>query len=128
MYDGRASPLSGLHNEETLVASTVGAIPDLVDRIFVVDDGSADAAAERAAEADSLVELVAHERNRAVRRRHHHGLPAGSVFGPIETSLRLVGNPLPIATIVLVTLLVVSGLDLLLFAVWFDMESNKDLR
>jgi glycosyltransferase involved in cell wall biosynthesis len=31
-----------------------------------VDDGSADATAERAAEADSRVELVAHERNRGV--------------------------------------------------------------
>jgi hypothetical protein len=25
-------------------------------------------------------------------------------------------------------LLVISGLQLLLFAMWFDMESNKDLR
>jgi hypothetical protein len=33
MYDGRASPLSGRHNEETLVASTVGAIADLVEII-----------------------------------------------------------------------------------------------
>jgi hypothetical protein len=29
---------------------------------------------------------------------------------------------------VLVALLVVSGLQLLLFAMWFDMESNKDLK
>jgi len=37
------------------------------------------------------------------------------------------GNPIPAATIVLVALLVVSGLQLLLFAMWFDMESNKGL-
>ena len=37
------------------------------------------------------------------------------------------GNPIPVATIVLVALLVVSGLQLLLFAMWFDMESNRAL-
>jgi hypothetical protein len=42
--------------------------------------------------------------------------------------LRFLGNPIPVATIVLVALLVVSGLQLLLFAMWFDMESNKELR
>ena len=34
------------------------------------------------------------------------------------------GNTLPAATIVLVALLIISGLQLLLFAMWFDMESN----
>ena len=42
--------------------------------------------------------------------------------------LRISGNPITSATIVLVALLVISGLQLLLFAMWFDMESNKDLR
>ncbi|MGH3022106.1 MAG: hypothetical protein ACRDNI_00485, partial [Gaiellaceae bacterium] len=37
------------------------------------------------------------------------------------------GNPVPVATVVLVALLVVSGLQLLLFAMWFDMESNRGL-
>jgi glycosyltransferase involved in cell wall biosynthesis len=53
---------------------------------------------------------------------------AGIVLGLIETGLRIVGNPIPFATIVLVALFVISGLQLLLFAMWFDMESNKDLR
>jgi glycosyltransferase involved in cell wall biosynthesis len=55
-------------------------------------------------------------------------LAAGIVLGLIETGLRLAGNPFPIATIILVALFVISGLQLLLFAMWFDMESNKDLR
>jgi peptidoglycan/xylan/chitin deacetylase (PgdA/CDA1 family) len=46
----------------------------------------------------------------------------------IEVGLRIAGNDVPAATIVLVALLVISGLQLLLFAMWFDMESNKDLR
>ena len=33
-----------------------------------------------------------------------------------------------VATVVLVALLVISGLQFTLFAMWFDMESNKDLR
>ena len=52
----------------------------------------------------------------------------GLVLGVVETALRIAGNPIPVATIVLVALLVISGLQLLLFAMWFDMESNKDLR
>jgi glycosyltransferase involved in cell wall biosynthesis len=52
----------------------------------------------------------------------------GVVLGAIETALRFAGNEITSATIVLVALLVVSGLQLLLFAMWFDMESNKDLR
>ncbi len=32
------------------------------------------------------------------------------------------------ATAVLIALLVISGLQLSLFAMWFDMESNKDLK
>jgi glycosyltransferase involved in cell wall biosynthesis len=55
-------------------------------------------------------------------------LAAGIILGLIETGLRIVGNPIPFATIVLVALFVISGLQLLLFAMWFDMESNKDLR
>jgi glycosyltransferase involved in cell wall biosynthesis len=53
---------------------------------------------------------------------------AGLILGIVETALRIAGNPIPAATVVLVALLVISGLQLLLFAMWFDMESNKDLR
>jgi glycosyltransferase involved in cell wall biosynthesis len=52
----------------------------------------------------------------------------GFLLGAAEVALRIYGNPIPSATIVLVALLVISGLQLLLFAMWFDMESNKDLR
>jgi hypothetical protein len=52
---------------------------------------------------------------------------AGFALGFLEVVLRVMGNPIPVATIVLVALLVVSGLQLLLFAMWFDMESNKSL-
>ena len=52
---------------------------------------------------------------------------AGFALGLLEVVLRVMGNPIPVATIVLVALLVVSGLQLLLFAMWFDMESNRSL-
>jgi len=52
----------------------------------------------------------------------------GILLGIVEVALRFAGNPITSATIVLVALLVISGLQLLLFAMWFDMESNKDLR
>jgi glycosyltransferase involved in cell wall biosynthesis len=52
----------------------------------------------------------------------------GVGLGLIETALRFAGNPIPFATIVLVALFVISGLQLLLFAMWFDMETNRDRR
>ena len=55
-------------------------------------------------------------------------LVSGLVLGAVETAFRIVGNPIPVATIVLVALLVISGLQFTLFAMWLDMESNKDLR
>jgi glycosyltransferase involved in cell wall biosynthesis len=53
---------------------------------------------------------------------------AGFALGLVEVGLRIAGNAIPFATIVLVALFIISGLQFLLFAMWFDMESNKDLR
>ena len=53
---------------------------------------------------------------------------AGLALGIVETVLRIAGNGIPTATIVLVALLLISGSQFTLFAMWFDMESNKDLR
>jgi glycosyltransferase involved in cell wall biosynthesis len=53
---------------------------------------------------------------------------AGFVLGLVELILRLGGNVIPAATIVLVAVLLIAGLQLTLFAMWFDMEANKDLR
>jgi glycosyltransferase involved in cell wall biosynthesis len=52
----------------------------------------------------------------------------GVAAGILYTVLRILGNPIPAATAVLVALLVISGLQFLLFAMWFDQESNKELR
>jgi glycosyltransferase involved in cell wall biosynthesis len=52
----------------------------------------------------------------------------GLALGIFETVLRIMGNGIPTATIVLVALLLISGSQFMLFAMWFDMESNKDLR
>ncbi|HEY7018867.1 MAG TPA: glycosyltransferase [Gaiellaceae bacterium] len=41
--------------------------------------------------------------------------------------LRIMGNGITPATVVLVALLLISGSQFTLFAMWFDMESNRDL-
>jgi glycosyltransferase involved in cell wall biosynthesis len=53
---------------------------------------------------------------------------AGLALGVLVAVLRFFGNEITAPTIVLVALLLISGLQLTLFAMWFDMESNKDLR
>ena len=53
---------------------------------------------------------------------------AGFLLGVIEVVLRIAGNQIPAATIVLVAVLLIAGIQLTLFAMWFDMEANKDLR
>ena len=41
---------------------------------------------------------------------------------------RIAGNAVSVGTVVLIALLLISGSQFTLFAMWFDMESNKDLR
>ena len=55
-------------------------------------------------------------------------LVAGLALGLVETIPRFAGNAIPPASIVLVAVLLIAGLQLTLFAMWFDMEANKDLR
>ncbi len=51
----------------------------------------------------------------------------GLGLGIAELVLRILGNDITPATIVLVALLLISGSQFTLFAMWFDMESNRDL-
>jgi glycosyltransferase involved in cell wall biosynthesis len=53
---------------------------------------------------------------------------AGLVLGALEVALRILGNEITPASIVLVAVLLIAGLQLTLFAMWFDMEANKELR
>jgi glycosyltransferase involved in cell wall biosynthesis len=53
---------------------------------------------------------------------------AGFALGVAEVVLRILGNDITAATIVLVALLLIFGSQFTLFAMWFDLESNKDLR
>ena len=68
MLEGkRVAVVVPAHDEEALIATTIGGIPSFVDRIYVVDDGSGDATAERAREAgDVRVDVISHERNQGV--------------------------------------------------------------
>jgi glycosyltransferase involved in cell wall biosynthesis len=52
----------------------------------------------------------------------------GLVLGFVELGFRIAGNQVSVGTVVLIALLLISGSQLTLFAMWFDMESNKDLR
>ena len=53
---------------------------------------------------------------------------AGLVLGVVELVDRIDGHQVSVGTVVLVALLLISGSQFTLFAMWFDMESNKDLR
>ena len=55
-------------------------------------------------------------------------LSVGFVLGLLELVLRIAGNAITPASIVLVAVLLIAGLQMTLFAMWFDMEANKDLR
>jgi glycosyltransferase involved in cell wall biosynthesis len=53
----------------------------------------------------------------------------GLALGVVVAASRIFwGNEITTATVVLVALLLVSGTQFTLFAMWFDQEANKDLR
>ncbi len=52
----------------------------------------------------------------------------GLILGGVETWAKITTGNIAIATIVLVALLLISGMQMLLFAMWFDMDYNKELR
>src|SRR5918911_5700196 len=52
----------------------------------------------------------------------------GLGLGIAEVVLRIMGNAVSVGTGVLVALLLIFGSQFTLFAMWFDMESNKELR
>ena len=53
---------------------------------------------------------------------------AGLLLGVLELVDRIDGHQVSVGTVVLIALLLISGSQFTLFAMWFDMESNKDLR
>jgi glycosyltransferase involved in cell wall biosynthesis len=53
---------------------------------------------------------------------------AGLALGILELVDRIDGHAVSVGTVVLIALLLISGSQFTLFAMWFDMESNKDLR
>ena len=52
----------------------------------------------------------------------------GLLLGLTVTVLRFFGNQITTPTVVLVAVLLIAGFQFTLFAMWFDMESNKELR
>ena len=63
-----------------------------------------------------------------LRLRRADARASASCSGSSSSSLRIAGNAITPATIVLVAVLLIAGLQMTLFAMWFDMEANKDLR
>ena len=53
---------------------------------------------------------------------------AGVALGILEAVLKVFTGEIVTATIVLVALLLIGGLQFLLFAMWFDMDNNKALK
>jgi glycosyltransferase involved in cell wall biosynthesis len=68
LVDGkRVAVVVPAHDEEGLIGRTLAEIPAFVDRVYVVDDHSTDATAERArAVGDPRVEVIGHDRNLGV--------------------------------------------------------------
>lgn len=52
----------------------------------------------------------------------------GFALGVVEIVLRVTSDQVSAASVVLVALLMISGLQLLLFGMWFDMEYNRTTR
>ena len=100
-------------NEAAAIASVVAGIRGIVDQVFVVDDGSEDETASRAAEAGAVV--LRHERNGGKGNAVRTGL-AKVLEGPFTHVLLLDGDMqhLPTEAATLITTAANSGADAVL--------------
>jgi glycosyltransferase involved in cell wall biosynthesis len=111
MLEGkRVAVVVPAHDEQELIATTLAGIPEFVDRIFVVDDGSRDATAERArASGDPRVEVVPHERNRGVGAAIVTGYRRALTEGIDATAVMAADNQMDPADLERLALPVVRG-------------------
>jgi glycosyltransferase involved in cell wall biosynthesis len=111
MLEGkRVAVVVPAHDEQELIATTLAGIPEFVDRIFVVDDGSRDATAERArASGDPRVEVVPHERNRGVGAAIVTGYRRALAEGIDATAVMAADNQMDPADLERLALPVVRG-------------------
>jgi glycosyltransferase involved in cell wall biosynthesis len=111
MLEGkRVAVVVPAHDEEALIATTLAGIPAFVDKIYVVDDGSRDATAERArATGDARVEVVPHDRNRGVGAAIVTGYRQALADGIDATGVMAADNQMDPADLELLTLPVVRG-------------------
>ncbi|MEW6733801.1 MAG: glycosyltransferase family 2 protein [Acidobacteriota bacterium] len=71
-----------VHNEETLIANTIRSIPDFVDLIVLVDDGSSDNTYYTIAQSYyPKVRLIKHRKNRGVGAATVSGYRAAAAWG-----------------------------------------------
>ena len=54
--------------------------------------------------------------------------PAGTLLGLYLFIVRLMGNPVAGTSAIFAAFMVITGLQFLFFAMWFDMDYNKDLK
>jgi len=52
----------------------------------------------------------------------------GFILGLLQVIAKIDGRPLSVATTVLSALLLIAGLQFVFFAMWFDMDYNKEMR
>jgi glycosyltransferase involved in cell wall biosynthesis len=111
MLEGkRVAVVVPAHDEEALIGTTLAGIPAFVDKIYVVDDGSRDATAERArAIGDARVEVVPHDRNRGVGAAIVTGYRRALADGIDATGVMAADNQMDPADLELLTLPVVRG-------------------
>jgi glycosyltransferase involved in cell wall biosynthesis len=111
MLDGkRVAVVVPAHDEQELISTTLAGIPAFVDRIYVVDDGSRDATAERARGAgDPRVEVIAHDRNRGVGAAIVTGYRRALAEGVDATAVMAADNQMDPADLELLALPVVQG-------------------
>jgi glycosyltransferase involved in cell wall biosynthesis len=111
MLEGkRVAVVVPAHDEEALIGTTLAGIPAFVDKIYVVDDGSRDATADRArATGDARVEVVPHDRNRGVGAAIVTGYRRALADGIDATGVMAADNQMDPADLELLTLPVVRG-------------------